>query len=432
MSPLTTDSQLQIGIEIEFVAPRNVEWEDEHLPDLDHWNHMSLSKDACFHRLAVALHDAGLPACYQMKTTPLRCVRNPLREAAPSRSLVLGSVYRLLGDPARFHNSRRRRGDNGRAGLYRYWLVKGEYNLTDNARYKTWIACELNTPILSEVDVAGATLPDLDTALTALHGTYDSAPHISPQRCGLHVHLSPVSGGTLFFAQRILTLALLLDQALLSPLCDPSRKDLGRPFLSTAELSTRRDLVVPCTPALSAAARAHLPRQFAAAEGRVLSCIWRAETFDDLQQILEHHSADLLTVAPVLCKHKLAAVDGGEDNTTTTTVEFRHAQASFSSRFVRAWAGVVLAIGRVGLLGVEEYKHTLGRLWDAGMGSRSRDPEQMCLATLEVLSEAAVEAGMLGRGLDLGYWRTRCAQMREGQNPDVDDEGKVVLDAEGR
>lgn len=83
MSPLTTDSELQIGIEIEFVAPHNVEWEDEHLPDLDHWNHVSLSKDACFHRLAVALHDAGLPACYQMKTAPLRCERNPLREAAP-------------------------------------------------------------------------------------------------------------------------------------------------------------------------------------------------------------------------------------------------------------------------------------------------------------------------------------------------------------
>ncbi|KAM3505431.1 hypothetical protein MY11210_007975 [Beauveria gryllotalpidicola] len=430
----STDSHLQIGIEIEFVAPRNTAWENEHLPFVDHWNHASLSKDACFHRLAEALHAGGLPSCYQMKTTPLRCLRNPLLAAAPRDAVVLQSC-RLLGDPLRY------RVRDGRAGLFRYWLVKGEHNLTDVAAYKTWIECELNTPVLAEADVAAADdvdrLPQLGTALAALHAAdADAPPHVCPRRCGMHVHLSLAAPGgcTLDYARRVLTLALVLDQSVLYPLCDRARRDLGRPFLSAASLASRADLAVPHAPRLSARALAHLPPGLVAAEGRALAYLWHAASFDELQLVLEHHRADLHTVAPVLCKHKHAAGDGGAPGggggATATTVEFRCAQASFSARFVRAWARLVLAAGRVALLPADEYRAALGRMWAAAQvsGGTVAEREEATMATLGELSVAAVEAGMLGGGLDLAYWRVRYGLMRDGRNPDIDEEGRAVLD----
>ncbi|OAA52359.1 hypothetical protein BBO_00200 [Beauveria brongniartii RCEF 3172] len=317
----STDSHLQIGIEIEFVAPRNTAWEDEHLPFVEHWNHSNLSKDACFHRLAEALQVAGLPSCYQMKTTPLRCPGNPLLTAAPRGAVVLQSC-RLLGDPLWF------RVRDGRAGLFRYWLVKGEHNLTDVSAYKTWIECELNTPILAEADVAVGPLPQLGTALTALHAAAANAPP---------------------------------------------------------------------------------------------------------HPMLEHHRADLHMVAPVLCKHKHAAPGSADEplgGATATTVEFRCAQASFSARFVRAWARLVLAVGRVALLPTDEYRAALGRMWAAAQvsGGTVAEREEATMATLGELSVAAVEAGMLGGGLDLAYWRVRYGLMRAGRNPDIDEEGRAVLD----
>ncbi|KAM3461835.1 hypothetical protein MY5147_000363 [Beauveria neobassiana] len=425
----STDSHLQIGIEIEFVAPRNTAWEDEHLPFVEHWNHTNLSKDACFHRLAEALHAAGLPSCYQMKTTPLRCSRNPLLAAAPRDAVVLQSC-RLLGDPLRF------RVRDGRAGIFRYWLVKGEHNLTDVSAYKTWIECELNTPILAEADVAVGPMPQLGTALAALHAAAANAPpHVCPRRCGLHVHLSLAAPGgcTLDYARRVLTLALVLDQSVLYPLCDRTRRDFGRPFLSAASLGSRADLLVPHTPRLSAHALAHLPRGLVAAEGRALAYLWHAASFDELQPMLEHHRADLHMVAPVLCKHKHAAPGAADEplgGATATTIEFRCAQASFSARFVRAWARLVLAVGRVALLPTDEYRAALGRMWAAAQvsGGTVVEREEATMATLAELSVAAVEAGMLGGGLDLAYWRVRYGLMRAGRNPDIDEEGRAVLD----
>lgn len=409
----TTDSALQVGIEIEFVAPHNTAWEDAHLAAVEPCNQINVAKDACFHRLAAALDDAGLPACYQMKTMPLSCPHNPLRDEAPEDSIVL-QTYRVLGDLARYQER------DGRAGLFRYWLVKGEYNLTEVEAYELWIMCELTTPIFPEADVFGA-LPALDTALGAVYRADEERPHIFPKRCGLHVHLSLTTGRSLFFTQRVLTLALLLDQIVLFPLCDPARRHLVRPFLSTATIPAR-DRAIPPLPSLSPAALAHLPAAFASSEGRILSCIWNATTFDHLQNVLEHHRAELVSVAPVMCKHK-HALGGGRN--ATTTIEFRYAQASFSKTFVQNWARLVLAMGRVGVLPTEEYRAALERI-EAAAGE-GKDEEEMCMAALTVLNEAAVEAGIL-EGLDLEYWRRRYAEMRDGRNPDIDEEGKVVLD----
>ncbi|KAJ6788808.1 hypothetical protein PWT90_02811 [Aphanocladium album] len=414
--PFPADTQLQIGIEIEFVAPHNKEWEECHLADIDPFNHISLSKDACFHRLAEALDAVGLPASYQMKTTSLNCSRNPLREQAPADSIVL-ETYRIMGDASRYKRK------DGRAGLFKYWLVKGEYHLTETETYKEWIMCELTSPILSESDISGP-FPELDTALTTIAGALDETPHIFSKRSGLHVHISPAcaGGSSLLFAQRILTLVVVLDQPVLFPLCDPARRDLIRPFLSAATLAPV-DQIVPTHPALDARALAHLPPSLAAAEGRILTFIWRAATLADLQHILEHHRADLLTVAPLLCKHKHA---GGGENEVATTVEFRHAQASFSKRFVREWCRLVLAVGRVGVLPVSEYRAALERIW-AAVTSGGDDPGGSTLAAVAALSAEAVAAGIAGE-LDLEYWERRYSEMMKGCNPDIDENGKVVLD----
>ncbi|OAA64773.1 hypothetical protein ISF_04183 [Cordyceps fumosorosea ARSEF 2679] len=404
--PLTTDSQLQVGIEIEFVAPPDTAWDAAHLRGLDRRDRTSLSQDACLHRLAGSLHAAGLPACYQITTTPLQCPRrNPLRDATPPDAVVV-----LAG------------------------------GLTKCPPYRRWIACELNSPILSEADVFTTGLPPLGAALTALHGADISGPpHISLCYCGLHVHLSPdVPGGcTVAYAQRLLTLALLLDQPLLQPLCDPPRFGSLRPFpysamfgadfVPRASSSRRRQR---SSLLFSSRARAHLPSSFAAAEARVLALIWRDDaTWDDLRQVLEHRrpGADPLSVAPVLCKHMPALGGGGRAN---TTVEFRHAQTSFSHRFVREWTRLVLAIGRVALLPVDDYRRALTSMWEAAGRGQGRG-EGVSMAVLRELSDAAEEAGMPGGGLDLAYWTIRYAEMRTFRNPDIDQESKAVLDEDG-
>lgn len=432
--PLELSDQLQIGIELEFVAPRNTKWETEHFPIIRNpYDRISMSQDACRHHLAEQLHATGLDAAYHFKT-PDWIEHQPLRQAAPPGSIVLGGAVRILGDPARYAAAANTSNDandgDKRDALYRYWVLKEERSLTYEPQFRSWIQTELNSPITAENEAYQSSFVSLGTAIGALYHAYaESPPHMSMSQCGLHVHLSPTFGATVPYTQRILTLVVVLERALLLPLCHPARRDGIMPFLTTAEIDPSDDVIMryKTNVKLDVHARAHVPAALVAAEGPVIAAIWSARDYHKLRHIAEYPFREPGKMFGIMCKRKFSwpTVTADDDTSLGRTIEFRHAQSSFSVRFVHNWVKLVLAIGRVGLLPPAQYKNAVDTLHKAA--SIKGTEEEVCMATLRALAAEAERAQFPGR-LDFGFWRERYRDMEAGFDNDVDGEGKVRLD----
>lgn len=412
-------SRLQVGVEIEFSAPPDIDYEEAHKHKLSYPHRNLLAGDACHHALAESLNRAGLPAAYEMRLVPSECPNNPLLDGA-SRGAVIFDRYRIFGNPHDFPSELRK------AGMYRYWVIKSEFNISDDPRYDTWISCELNTPIIPEEVACDITreFTDMNKALTVMYETFaPDVPHITPAMSGLHVHLALEDGTTFDYFKRVLTLALILDQSLLFPLCDPDRQTQNRKFLTDAKLRNS-DFLIPADMTPDAYGRAHLPDSLVAAQPRVLGAIWDARNFADLSNVTDHPRVLGNMLAPVKCKTFTTGVRGKVHG----TIEFRHAQASFSASFVRNWVKLVLAIGRVALLETGEFRRAVAEIWTATGGSvEGLKPGHVVLETLQALSDAAKRAGM-PKSLDVDYWRERMQAMKFDEHVDIDEEGRAILD----
>lgn len=417
-SSFSTDTRLQIGLEIEFVSPRNKKWEDDNLAEAPRAVQERLVKDACYHHLAESLFNNDLLSAYSMTLPANEYPENPLRALAPRGSMPLNNT-RIFGNPDNFVDK------TSRNSIFRYWLTKFEQHLSQDERYSQWITTELNSPILREEAVYSTGFSDLDTALTTIHSAYDEAPHITDS-CGLHVHLGVETDMTLPYAKRVVSLAFVLDRPLLFPLCSPGRKRVHRPIVRNSDLGSSNDTFSEEYELMDEILD-HLPKSLLDAETRVLARMWAAESFHALQLLTEYDSKRYGGFPGTAFK----SYSSGSGLHNVYTIEFRHAQASFRRSFVQNWSRIVLAIGRVALLPADRFKAAMDRIWmiyeESHTSEIESDEGQICIPTLKALSDAAIEAGAPGP-LDVSFWQNRLNEMNAGQNLEVYGDLKACLD----
>ncbi|KFA48724.1 hypothetical protein S40293_01487 [Stachybotrys chartarum IBT 40293] len=342
---------LQFGIEIEFcIPPTEYPITQEHPAcvnaDLAHLD-MAKALQAEGLNTAVELESLSFPGCEG---------RNPVVECA---------AYEGLREDFKVMDTRSMAGRAQAVFPYRHWVVKGEDDLdTPEGRLLNWIPTELNTPILTQQE-AELGLKNVNTALTAIHHQCLGQIHIGEKNYGLHVHVSPTAGLTLRQARRIVTLTWLLEPDLLFSLCPEARQEVNPPLAKNARFiveapqhqadpaksypEMREDVPIPLIWAHGNALTriydaANLVELSEIVKGRNLAHPGMDECFENLGLVIRHHCSD--------------------HNKETVTVEFRHAQSSFSQKFIREWVALVLNITKVALLTPTEYKKMLLRIWE--------------------------------------------------------------------
>ena len=121
--PLSTDMTLQVGIELEFLAPRDAEFEEKYDTELRHGHKAEVFADACHRRIAENLHNAELDAAFVLDAPsqyggyPLY---NPVMTDIDESSVVHPDVV-VLGPPEDIDRS-----IIEAAIPYGYWVVKPE------------------------------------------------------------------------------------------------------------------------------------------------------------------------------------------------------------------------------------------------------------------------------------------------------------------
>ncbi|KAH6610099.1 hypothetical protein Trco_000119 [Trichoderma cornu-damae] len=337
-------TEIQFGVELEFLAPpislSQASPASPASPDVP-------SRDRIFHFFASALQQSGLQAAFLLDRDS-DGEQNELRARAPK-----GSIVRTKHNPDMYAMNPLSAAQWLRAGarenpLFRYWLVKAESDVCGHGKHAAWQPTELNSPILRESE-ANNLFPGLNTALYAVWTAHPARAHVN-DGCGLHVHVSPASaeGLTLLQAQRVATLVAVLENGLLFHLCSPVRRRVHH------QLATASALAAAKAGPAAAAAAANLPPNIpvGGTMGKAMNLLWSASDLGQVGQMLARHAK--VRGARSTALHVKTHVR--EDDGVGSTLEFRHAQASFSHGFVDNWVRLVLTLCKVAFLPAERYK----------------------------------------------------------------------------
>lgn len=420
--PLSTDQSLQIGIEIEFLAPRDTEFEEKYNTEIRHGFKAEVFGDACHRRIAENLHEAELGAAFELDTPAEYgdfALYNPVLSDIHKSSIVNKDVV-VLGP----HEDIDRTIIDG-AIPYKYWVVKPEDDISYlHSDEEDYVKTELNTPIIPEHDaLPGGRLAGLDTVLDIIAET-DTLPFHLNRTCGLHVHVSPALGGNLLFIKRVSTLVMAIENSMLFTLCSPQRRRVQQSIMNSENLSHEHSYLAARTP-MPDDALENVPESMLhpSSEGLFMRRVWSTRDMMELARAVECPMGYTDRGVPALMFKFAPRADGGR----SCTLEFRHAQASLSTAFIQSWTHVVLAVCRVALLPADQFKQALDELWDLMPSYYNEEAdryadEAIWLKQMRVLNQYYLLAG--GQALDEAYWVQRVQDMRHN-------DGNLDFDADG-
>ncbi|KFA46044.1 hypothetical protein S40293_07481 [Stachybotrys chartarum IBT 40293] len=240
---------------------------------------------------------------------------------------------------------------------YRKFMVKYEHIQTDEDRT---CGVEISSPILSNAELA-AGMPMLDQVNTAL---IDMDLELSVNSdCGLHVHVGSPGGINLLIAQRAVTLTLLIEKALIIPLCTTKeRRDQiwGQPVGETSFIKTAAEDSGIMAAALAEGASA-LRANFPIPEENVrpedwnannpqrfynmLLLLWQCESPKELSDYLKVDEDQRGSVALVL----------RERPGTSSTLEFRYSAMTFNMQIIKNYTRLCARIVELAKLDVTSF-----------------------------------------------------------------------------
>lgn len=357
-------TEIQFGVELEFLTPpvSLAQTTPQSIPN----------RDRIFHYFASALQRSGLQAAFLLDKDSVSSnndddddADNDLRAKASSKANIIKTkhnpdMYAMNGlSSAQWLQAGAR--DNP---LFRYWLVKAESDICGHGKHAAWQPTELNSPILRESE-ANNLFPGLNTALYAVWTAHPARVHVN-DGCGLHVHVSPASsepdGLTVLQVQRVATLVMVLEHHLLFHLCLPIRRRVHHQLIKASALAYAKE-----SPAISSIAEANLPSNIlscgsssssSSSMSKAMNLLWSTSDLSQVAQMLARHAK----IRDARCTALHVNTHTHEDDSHTHTLEFRHAQASFSQSFVDNWLRLVLTICKVAFLPTERYKLVVAML----------------------------------------------------------------------
>lgn len=345
-------TEIQFGIQVEFLAP----------PVCPNQTSHSISdRNRMFHYFASALHMSGLQAAFLLDhgndndNDQASTEGNQLRITAPKGSIVKTkhNPDMYIMNPLSF--AQWLNADTAQNPLCSYWLIKAGSDI-GHGKHAAGQPTELSSPTLRESE-ANNLFPGINTALYGVWTAHPAKVHIGSD-CGLHVSISPVSaeGLTVLQAQRVATLVMVLENNLLFHLCSPVRRRVHQQLIKASALVYSKAGTTS-----SPAATANLPLNILHDNNmnKALNILWGASDLNQVRQMLAHHSKTRNTTASTALH---MTTQTHEDDSTTNSLGFRHAQASFNQSFVDNWVRLILTICKVAFLPAERYKLVVAML----------------------------------------------------------------------
>ena len=412
---LTGLGEAQFGIEIEFNVP------GVDLPsDIDKSRHTesdlrALKFDYAYAHMATALDNQGFNTAFILESIrPWEVTHRHFNVPFPPIPKPLGS---RRVDAMVFMSGSQLPSDPRLIKLSKYWILKYETGIVsgDDSGYGEWVPTELNTRIMEQQEAEGD-FRSVKAAIRALHGSAQGRVHLNTL-CGTHVHVSPTEGMAARHMQRLASMLILIEWPLLFRLVATHRQmnqctaadaiDYYMHWIGEYKSEDKKAAVIRTSnmyediPAVMI--REHIDR---------LVTLWDTKTPLDFDSMFSR-----LPVGPgTHCA--VAFRDHGKSSESQFSLEFRHAQASMSAKFVDCWVKLVLAIFRTIFMPPYQFKRVMTRLWDILHGERTED--EVWSHMLHVFNDEA--SGHWKGALDIGYWQARLASdiQRQSAGMDVD------------
>ncbi|KAL7902682.1 hypothetical protein HDV63DRAFT_25858 [Trichoderma sp. SZMC 28014] len=344
-------TEIQFGIQVEFLAP----------PVSPNQSSQTISnRHRIFHYFASALQKSGLQAAlllnHDAETNEIQEQESELRATAPK-----GSIIKTKHNPDMYIMNPLSLVHWLNAGavqnpLCRYWLLQASSDIGHDGKHAKWQPTRLSSPALRESE-ANNLFPGLNTALYGIWTAHPAKVHVASD-CGLHVSVSPVSaeGLTVLQAQRVATLVIVLENNLLFHLGSPVRRGIHQQLVKASAIFRSK-----AESSSSPAATANLPLNILhnGTMNRALNILWGASDLNQINQMIAHHPKTRHLTASTALR---ITTQTHEDDSTINSLEFRHAQASFSQSFVDNWVRLILTICKVAFLPTEMYKLVVAML----------------------------------------------------------------------
>ncbi|KAK1245416.1 hypothetical protein MKX08_005045 [Trichoderma sp. CBMAI-0020] len=326
-------TEIQFGIQVEFLAP----------PVSPSQHSQSISnRHRIFHYFASALQKSGLQAAFLLDRDNGNAENGetPEQESQLRATAAKGSIVKTKHNPDLCIMNPLSLVQWLDAGavqnpLCRYWLLQAGSDIGHDGRHAKWQPARLSSPTLRESE-ANNLFPGINTALYGVWTAHPAKVHVASD-CGLHVSVSPVAaeGLTVLQAQRVATLVIVLENNLLFHLGSPVRRGIHQQLIKASALVHAK-----AAASSSPAATANLPLNILhnGAMNKALNILWGASDLSQVRQMIAHYcNARDHTVSTAL----RITTHTHEDDSTVSSLEFCHAQASFSHSFVDNWETTV-------------------------------------------------------------------------------------------
>ncbi|KAL7921751.1 hypothetical protein ACQKWADRAFT_321117 [Trichoderma austrokoningii] len=340
-------TEIQFGIQVEFLAPPVSAYQVSQITSNRH---------RVYHYFASALQRSGLQAAFLLdhkNESPEQEQENQLR--------FNGSIVKTKYNPDIYIMNPLSLVQWLDAGavqnpLCKYWLIQAGSDIGRHGKHAAWQPAQLSSPTLRESE-ANNIFPGINTALYGIWTAHPAKLHVAGD-CGLHVSVSPASaeGLTVLQAQRVATLVIVLENNLLFHLGSPLRRRVHQQLIKASALVHAK-----AGATASPAATANLPLNILhnGTMNKALNILWDASDLDQIRQMIAPHAKSRDPTASTAL-HIVTKTH--EDDSTVNSLEFRHAQASFSHSFVDNWVRLLLTICKVAFLPAEMYKLVVAML----------------------------------------------------------------------
>ncbi|KAM5347685.1 hypothetical protein ACJ41O_007509 [Fusarium nematophilum] len=277
---------------------------------------------------------------------------------------------------------------------------------------RRWPGVEVSTPIFGSGEIL-AGLPKMKSVLDVLRRS--GVEITADESCGLHVHVGVEEGMTLLLAKKILTLVILLEDAILLRCISPTRLGnyCAEPLIQPTGVSrngwTEPEGAIPLLeshvpPIKPSAWNGDKPEHF----HLMFRQMWSATSLQGLSKLIRQGTITRCAVAlslrngkgQYMCGASTADLEG-----TPSTVEFRYSQMSFDLPYLRNWVELVTRI--------------------VHLAKADATPFKECCASICEVQEKADESGvvawkmLMGSVLKLGHcvpeWQIQMAKYRRGE-----------------
>ena len=376
---------VQIGVELEFLVgvprssdrprdPDDIRWPDNSVAEGVLQCGMEFADKACTFHVCEMLAWCGLPVATMVP--PEDNTADPIRLHVSAEDLLNDAdicYYRTWNREAAHQNDNQPRFD--------FWHVSNEVFITWGTNRNPpwerplgydWYGVEINTPIITNQAELDLGLPSMRRALDKLRR---DTKILLNSACGLHVHASPAGEELdLITCQKVATLVVLAEDALLFELCHPTRRShhSAAPISTSSKIATgrHRGYPRPSPESINCINQIQVFKEHPVSRSTPRSPT-EPQIFRMICSILNEPSIDYLKRG--LHSHDPASHPADDYNecgrcalaiSSYDSFEFRYAEASFDPEFVSLWVELARTIVKIARWPEPEFGLMLVELYD--------------------------------------------------------------------